>query len=432
MNAIGPPESQCPIAYRQLIQRLLTVNLAGGVKLGLQNVQRLQQLWQYPDRTFDSIHVAGTNGKGSVCIKIAHALENAGYRVGLYTSPHLSCFRERIRVNGEMIAEEAVEAILPDLFQTIREAQIPATFFEITTLLAFLHFARQNVDIAVLETGLGGRLDATNVVNPCLTIITSISLDHTEILGSTCEEIAHEKGGIIKEKVPVIIGPHVPLDPIKTIADQKKSRWLQVTPASHLYEVENQSIARAALHELASRFDIAPEAIEKGLAARQPCRFEILEGAPLIILDVAHNPDGILHLFQSCAHHFPGRSLRLLCGLSKSKDIKECLKCTVCYGSHFHLVEASNGRGASIEKLHEQLLELSMPDGRISLHRSIAEGVQIARKEAFTHNQILVVFGTFFIMGEVRRALGYQDPSDDFDLNERSLEKSCQDKQAGL
>ena len=183
------------MAYLDLIQHLLTVNLEAGIKLGLQNVERLQEILHYPDRSFTSIHVAGTNGKGSVCIKVARALEKAGYRTGLYTSPHISSFRERIRINGKMITEEAVESILPPLFKVIEEAGIPATFFEITTFLAFLYFAREKVDFAVLETGLGGRLDATNIVSPCLSVITSISLDHTEILGGSCEEIAHEKGG---------------------------------------------------------------------------------------------------------------------------------------------------------------------------------------------------------------------------------------------
>lgn len=411
------------MAYSELIQQLLNINIASGVKLGLQNVQRLQRLLDFPDRSFASIHVAGTNGKGSVCIKIATALEKAGYKVGLFTSPHLSSFRERIRINGEMIPEKAVEAILPNLFMMIKKAGIPATFFEITTFLAFLYFAQENIDFAVLETGLGGRLDATNVVTPCLSIITSISLDHTEILGLTCEEIAREKGGIIKEGIPVIIGPRVPLAPIKAIADQKMSPCWQIEQTSPLFENENNSIAQAALEYLASLFDLSPEAIAQGLAAKQPCRLEILAGPPLIALDVAHNPDGICHLFQALQHQFPGKRLRLLFGLSKSKDLQGCLQHIVPQGTHFHLVEATNGRGASIELLNDHLHAFSIDPKRISLHASIAAAVQTARKEAFHQGELLVIFGSFFIMGEVRRALNYCEPFDAIDINERNVEK---------
>lgn len=411
------------MAYLDLIQQLLDVNIEGGLKLGLQNAQQLQQVLQFPDRSFTSIHVAGTNGKGSVCIKVARALEKAGYRVGLYTSPHISSFRERIRINGKMITEESIESILPPLFKVIEEAGIPATFFEITTFLAFLYFAQEKVDFAVLETGLGGRLDATNIVNPCLSIITSISLDHTEFLGGSCEEIAHEKGGIIKEGVPVIIGPRVPFAPIKAIADEKKSACLQINHTTPLYEKENNSIAKAALDYLGSLYSLPPAAIEKGLEAKQPCRLEILEGAPLIILDVAHNPDGIFHLFESINRRFPGKALRLLFALSKSKDLPGCLKEMIPYGSHYHIVEAPNGRSASKEDLSNRLQTFSVNPSSLSLHDSITAGVQIAREEALKKGQILVIFGTFFIMGQVRHALDFNEPFDPFDMNERNSGK---------
>ena len=420
------------MTYLELIQQLLKINVESGVKLGLQNVQRLQQLLAFPDRSFASIHVAGTNGKGSVCIKIAHALEKAGYKVGLFTSPHLSSFRERIRINDQMIPEAAVESLLPSLLQIVNKADIPATFFEITTFLAFLYFARENIDIAVLETGLGGRLDATNVVHPCLSVITSISLDHTEILGPTREEIAKEKGGIIKEGVPVIIGPRVPLAPIQALADQKISPCMQVREESPLYEMENRAIAKASLDYLASIYTLTLPAIEQGLAAKQPCRLEILEGPPLIVLDVAHNPDGICHLFQAIQHQFPSKPLRLLFGLSKSKDLCGCLQSIVPHGSHYHLVEAPNGRGAALELLNQHLQAFSIQPADISLHDSIVAGVQTACAEALTKGELLVIFGSFFIMGEVRRALNYHEPYDAVDINERAMEKSCQDKKSGI
>lgn len=410
-------------SYSQLIQKLFHVNLFGGMKLGLQNAEHLQQLLHFPDRTFKTIHVAGTNGKGSVSTKIAHAFEQAGYRVGLYTSPHISSFRERIRVNGIMISEEAIESLLTYLFHLSEKEQISATFFEFTTFLAFLYFAHERVDIAVLETGLGGRLDATNVVHPCLSIITSISLDHIDILGPTRESIAYEKGGIIKEKVPVIIGPNVPFDIIQSIAQKKQSPCMQVSCHSHLFEEENRLIAHAALQYLASSFQLTPHAIEKGLEGRQPCRFEIVPGDSPIILDVAHNPDGIQHLFHMLDHYYSNQPFRFLFGLSKNKDLKSCLQLIAAYGKLFHLVEASNGRGAPTKHLYDQLRELGIHSSHIFLHDSILAGVNQAREEALKQGEVLVICGSFFIMSQVRQALGFMEPCDHIDLNERHNKK---------
>lgn len=406
------------MSYYKLIQRLFNLNTFGGIKLGLQNVLKLQQLLNHPDHHFHSIHVAGTNGKGSVTTKIAYAFEQAGYRVGLYTSPHLSCFRERIRINGQMISEKDVEILLSFLFELVDQAQIPTTFFELTTCLAFLHFAQEKVDIAVLETGLGGRLDATNVVTPCLSVITSISLDHTEILGNTTEEIAKEKGGIIKEKVPVMIGPHVPLDPIQEIAKEKGSPCIQVKQTSLIFEEQNRLIACQALNYLASDFKLSSYSIEKGLEGKQACRFEIIQGSPLIILDVAHNPDGLRHLFQSIKYYYPKTPLRLLFGLSKNKDIPNCLRLIANEGQCFHLVEATNGRGTSIHVLYSHLQTLSIDRSRLFIHESISNGVKIAQEEACQQKQILVICGSFFIMGEARQALGFNEPQDCIHLNE--------------
>jgi dihydrofolate synthase / folylpolyglutamate synthase len=407
------------MSYSDLIAKLFNVNLFGGMKLGLQNVQRLQQLFQFPDRSFQVIHVAGTNGKGSVATKIALAFKHAGYRAGLYTSPHISCFRERIRINGTMIPEEAVESLLSILFEVVEIEQIPATFFELTTVLAFLYFAREQVDIAVLETGLGGRLDATNVVLPCLSIITSISLDHTDVLGNTREAIACEKGGIIKKNTPVIIGPHVPLELIQAIAMQHQSPCMQVQHTSPLFEEENRHIASAALESLANRFSLSPHAIEKGLGGKQPCRFEIFDGSPPILLDVAHNPDGLQHLFQMVKHYYAAQPLRILFGLSKNKDLKGCLKIIGEHGNGFHLVEAYNGRGASTNDLYKHLCDLGIEAKQVTTHESIGAALCQAQQEAYRRKEILVVCGSFFIMSEIRRTLGCNEPRDVNDLNER-------------
>ncbi len=162
------------------------------MKLNLEIPLLLSELFDFPERSFPTIHVAGTNGKGSVVTKISKALELSGLKVGRYTSPHLISFRERIQVNGEWISEEFISRRMKLIFQKVDQKKIPATFFELTTLLAFDYFREMKVDVAVIETGLGGRLDATNIIQPILTVITSISLDHAQILGSTLEEIAVE------------------------------------------------------------------------------------------------------------------------------------------------------------------------------------------------------------------------------------------------
>lgn len=407
------------MSYTEMIHRLFNLNLFGGMKLGLQNVQRLQQLVDFPDRSFASIHIAGTNGKGSVATKIACAFQHAGYRVGLYTSPHLSCFRERIRLDGQMIPEEAVASLLKMLFELTAKEEIPATFFEVTTFLALLYFAQEKADVVVLETGLGGRLDATNVVHPCLSVITSISLDHTDLLGTTREAITREKAGIIKTKTPVVIGPHVPIEPIQEAAQSCQSQVIQIEKTPSFFEEENQEIARTALKLLETSFSIPQEAISQGLKGKQPCRFEILEGTPVIILDVAHNPDGFIHLFQAIQQHYPGKALRLLFGLSKNKDIHGCLQLIAQYGQHFHLVEAPNGRGVPLEELAKLLQPLVKQPSPIFKHPSIVEGISLAREEAKQRQEILVICGSFFIMGQARQALGFKEPQDFIDLNER-------------
>jgi dihydrofolate synthase/folylpolyglutamate synthase len=199
--------------YEKWVRRLYATNMFHPVKLGLDNMKRLHELLGNPMDNADRvvIHVAGTNGKGSVCLKIANTLQQqSGNIVGLFCSPHVSSFRERMQVNGEMITEDEVVELLPEIYGLCIKYDIPATFFEITTALAFSFYARRNANVVVLETGLGGRLDATNVIqNPAISIITSIGLEHQRILGDTIELIAREKAGIIKPNVPVLVGPGV-------------------------------------------------------------------------------------------------------------------------------------------------------------------------------------------------------------------------------
>lgn len=400
--------------YHDALLRLLNVSLHGGMKPGLTNSLKLNDLHHNPIDTFATIHVAGSNGKGSVCAKIAKAFELQGLKVGLYTSPHIASWRERISINGTMISEHDVTKHLDKLFSLIETHEIPATFFEISTSLAFLYFAEQNIDIAIIETGLGGRFDATNIITPILSVITSISLDHTEILGDTIDAIAYEKAGIIKQNVPVVIGSRVPKHIIGEVAYQQNSQCYVVDEPYANYLEENNAIARKALTVLQTPAAI----IEKALEALPPCRLEYLPHQN-VILDVAHNTDGLNQLFTAIKQRFPNKKLRCVTGLSKNKDLHECLKIIDKNASHIHLVIATNGRGAPCETLYNILESLGRNIETTTIEPTICEAVQNSIDQASIHHDLTVICGTFFIMHEARMSLGIHEPADPMDLNER-------------
>jgi dihydrofolate synthase/folylpolyglutamate synthase len=238
--------------------------------------------------------------------------------VGLYTSPHIATFRERIRINGEMIAEETAEEILAEVYAP------HLSFFDVLTALAFVHFAREKVDYGVIEVGLGGRLDATNVIEPILAIITSIGYDHTTLLGNTLEEIAREKGGIAKPGVPLIVGASAaPFFP----------QAIRVETES-CYELENRSIARRALTEL-NLFS------EQGLEITPPCRFQQVGD---LIFDVAHNPPAFVRLAEALQLHYPNRKFPFYLAFSSDKDWKACVDIIRPYATEIAFISSPNRR----------------------------------------------------------------------------------------
>jgi dihydrofolate synthase/folylpolyglutamate synthase len=269
-----------------------------------------------PHRQFRSIHVAGTNGKGSVTTKIAAVLQSFGLKVGLYTSPHIVSYCERIRINQEMIPEAVAEEILPQVYDP------NLSFFDVLTSLAFVYFAREKVDYAVIEVGLGGRLDATNVITPILTVITSIGLDHTALLGETLEEIAREKGGVVKPGVPLIVGATAaPFFPNAIHVEQLP-----------FYELENRAIAKRALLELGID-------AEEGLELRPPCRFEKVGD---LILDVAHNPPAFERLVQALDYHYPGKKFPFYLAFSEEKDWEACVEIVRPYATEVTFLKGSH------------------------------------------------------------------------------------------
>lgn len=354
----------------------------------------IDRILGFPTIAYPTIHVAGSNGKGSVALKIAKALELCGYRVGLYTSPHLFTFRERVAINGELISEEDFESGLEKLFAL----KLEATFFDLMTFLAFDYFRTKAVDVAVIETGLGGRYDATNVVRPILSVITSISLEHAHVLGKEIELIAAEKAGIIKENVPIVIGPKARCRSIHEKAKEMHSPVFASNKISYFYDEENSAVAELALEQLHSHFTLERGAIAEGLAARPPCRFE-QQGH--VIFDVAHNPEAIFCLLQGLHTFFPEGKFRFLVGFSKDKDYARCLELIAQVATQIHLVEAPSSRAAAVEELAS-----SVENSQLCVtHASIQQGVEQAYAEALAKDEILVICGSFYIMAEARSCL---------------------------
>jgi len=412
--------------YKDVIETLFNINRVGGMKQGMDNITELDVLCGRPRLKYKSVHIAGTNGKGSVATKIAKTLEYSGYRVGLFTSPHISSFRERIRVNGDMISKEAVIAGVKKILHVADENYIPATYFEVTTMLALWYFAEQKVDFAIIETGLGGRFDATNILNPLLTVITSISLDHTHILGSKLEEIAREKAGIIKKSIPVVVGPKAYPDIMKEIAMWRRSVFVEVKCRTLHVDEENTAIATTALKLINRRFPIKEEALNKGVNTKLPCRLEIFSREDLeienkpesVVFDAAHNPEGFQRLFASLADLFPEKKLRVVIGLSQLKDYKGCFAKVVKNTHKIHLVKARGDRGENLHILKDHLEKrgVTAESAIQSIPRTLDKALSLANE----NDEILVICGSFFIMGEAKKHLQlHVEEADILDLNDK-------------
>mmetsp|Transcript_37519 Transcript_37519/g.57199 ORF Transcript_37519/g.57199 Transcript_37519/m.57199 type:complete len:506 (+) Transcript_37519:42-1559(+) len=467
-------EIYTPTPYDLLVRKLYTVNLFHPVKMGLKSIEQLHKALGNPmdDPNITIIHVAGTNGKGSVSLKIAKSLELAGHKVGLFVSPHVASFRERMQINSQIMSEEDVISRLSRVFAVMEEHDIPATFFEVTSALAFLHFAESKVDVVVLETGLGGRLDATNIVkSPSISIITSIGLEHTQILGDTVELIAKEKGGIIKPGRPVLVGPNVPHEVLRQCAEEKAAsgyytvedilgidevmgagkKFMVGSKVLHDYDKENARIAKAALLILQrqqqngettndnisfQRRHIGPittEQIEEGTSHRPPCRFEEFSvknpqggedgnNSITVILDVAHNPPAMEHLVAKLGATHPTKAKRFVVGFSSDKDLAKCSQLLLSIApdpSNLHVVEASNPRAAKLEAILKA--EPRLRDSNFDQKdRSITAQVKYALELTAEKDEVLVVCGSVFLMAEARKALGYDEPRDSDCISEMS------------
>ncbi|MDF2189218.1 folylpolyglutamate synthase/dihydrofolate synthase family protein [Paraflavitalea sp. CAU 1676] len=407
---------------------------AAAYKKDLTNTIQLCDLIGNPQRRFKTIHIAGTNGKGSTSHMLAAILQKAGYKTGLYTSPHLRDFRERFRIDGAMIEE----SFIVDFTKRIQPAidSIEPSFFEITVAMAFDYFEKNNVDIAVIETGLGGRLDSTNIITPELSIITNIGWDHMNLLGDTLEKIAFEKAGIIKPGIPVVVGEtaaetravfqqvaaekNAPLyfaDQLRYAADWKMDHHhlkVQVTRNGHderlpyrldlagFYQTKNLVTVLEAVHQLQQRgFTLPAATVQDALHQVKPLtglhgRWDIIQQHPFVVLDVGHNEDGMRQIVSQIelTEH---EHLHIVIGMVKDKEIEKVLQ-QLPKEANYYFTKAHIPRALPEDELATQaaahdLQGLSYAD----VNTALKAALQKAQK-----NDLIVVCGSVFVVGEVK------------------------------
>lgn len=378
-------------------------------KEGLANTFALDEYFGHPHTQFKTIHVGGTNGKGSTSHSLASVLQSAGYKVGLFTSPHLKDFRERIRINGEMISEEYVVDFV-EQHKSFFEPLYPS-FFELTTAMAFKYFADEQVDVAVIEVGLGGRLDCTNIITPVLSIITNISFDHVNLLGNTLEKIASEKAGIIKHGVPVVIGETT--SETRTVFETKaKEVGTQIVFAEEKeipeipfelggdYQQKNLRTILTALSILRSSFNISEQNISYGLS--NVCeqtglmgRWQTLKEFPKTVCDVGHNVGGFEYIVKQLTRQ-QYKTLRIVIGMVNDKDINGVLA-LLPKDAKYYFTKAKVARALQPEELQEKAKEYGLNG---NCYPSVTEAYEAAVKEAST-DDFIFIGGSCFVVAEV-------------------------------
>lgn len=363
-----------------------------------------------PQNAFKSIHVGGTNGKGSVSHYLSAAYQSAGYKVGLYTSPHLKNFTERIRLNGIQIPRDYVVEFVETHFDLINSIQ--PSFFELTVVMAFDYFRRSEVDIAIIEVGLGGRWDSTNVINPEISVITNISLDHTSILGNTIEEIAFEKAGIIKPNTPIIIGERQ-VDSDKVFLDQARKMNAPISFASDTdckvdlkfktyYDFLNQRTASSVISILnkGGLFDVSVDQIELGFQQMLKLtglrgRWDVLSNDPFIVCDTGHNYDGVLQLVEEIKK-LQVEEIHIIWGMVAEKDVLSVLK-LLPKKAHYYFCGTSNPRTVSGT-------EISRMAQTVDLIGDSFDNVELAlfsAQEKAKRNDLIFIGGSNFVVAEI-------------------------------
>lgn len=426
------------MSYRETISYLFGLQ-KHGIKLGLANSRSLMEGMGDPERSFPSIHIAGTNGKGSTAAFLAAVLRQADYRVGLYTSPHLIDFTERIRINGVPVTEAKVVELAGRVMDAAHRlvaqdgSTILPTFFEVTTTMAFTCFAEERVDIAVIEAGMGGRLDSTNVITPAVSVITNIDVEHTEFLGATVAEIAVEKAGIIKPGVPVVTGAGHP-DALSVIEQQAvlngsplyrmprdfgsertEAGAVQrfdyrgiggtyeglVVPMRGRHQVANACLAVAALECIARRgFPVPESALRSGLAAASwEGRLEQVGTRPDMYLDGAHNPSAARVLAEALADLKKARrKLFLVLGVLQDKDLSGIIGPLAPLADRIIVTQPNYSRAANADAL---AAAVRRTHHAVTAAKTVRDAVALAQHEA-GEDDLIVVTGSLFTVGDAR------------------------------
>jgi len=400
-----------------------------GIKLGLERIEHICEKLGYPQKNYKIIHVGGTNGKGSVCKFLESILRHSGYNVGIYLSPHLQRFSERIVVNNKEISESEIVSLVENIKPIVEEMkENPPTYFEIVTAMAFQYFKEKNVEFAVVEVGLGGRYDATNIVDPIATIITNVTLEHQNILGKKVEEIAFQKAGIIKNNVPLTTAASgKALNVIKKVALEKNSpvtiiddnfwektqgdvdwqeflikgdlkEYIVKTSLAGKHQGENVSLALATIEKLQMNgVYVTDEGITNGVEKTTHAgRMEIAGFEPMILLDGAHNVAGINCLKNTLKEDFVYGKLILVLGILSDKNVKEMLKIITPLADVIVTTKSHNERASDPHKLKEMIKEKEAV-----IKDEIPDAIDYAKKIA-KKNDLICITGSLFTVGEAR------------------------------
>lgn len=423
----------------------------------LDRMRDLLEVLGNPHQQVKMVHVAGTVGKGSTCTMIANMLQGSGYTVGLYTSPHVTDIRERIAINGESIGRTDFTELAKDIAVAVASVDFEPTFFELITAMAFKHFAEQAVDIAVIEVGLGGRLDSTNVITPEVTVVTSIDFDHMQLLGRTLDKIAREKAGIFKKGVPAITCEQHPdaEKTLKEVADKvgaplrvvnkdiefsvrfgstdelgPHTRVCLITQTSqfmHLpvpmpgeHQAINCALALAAIDVLkGSGFNFPEVQMLEGLAkTKLPGRMELIWDQPRIMVDGAHNPASIAALMRCVGAHIPYDSMVCVFGCCEDKDIPAMLEKVALGGDKVIFTRAKgNPRAVDPDELQREFIERS---GKMSqVARTLPEALDLASR-AVGRDDLICVTGSFYLVGDAKKYLSEVDKKQNAAQNDKA------------
>ena len=380
-------------SYDEIVKQL-TSSGRFRISLGLERIEKILEIIGNPQDKLDCIHVAGTNGKGSVCSIIASILKESGKKTGLYTSPHIFKYNERIQINGNPICDEDFVRYISEIIKISQENNIDLTEFEILTAAMFKYFYDENVDIVVLETGLGGRYDATNVIkkNIC-SIITHLDLDHTERLGDTKDKIAYEKAGIMKKNCPCII--YEGYEVYRDYAEENDVPLIMITPnyqntklsLKGVFQQENLSLAQSCIETFFP--EITKETIENGLEkVKHPCRFQYIKEKNMII-DGAHNPNGIEALKQSLDYYYPNTKKRFIFGCLKNKDYKKMIKTLFEKEDEVYFYKFDHKDSCSYEELKKEFPDAKKFDLSVDLNTE----------------KLNIICGSFYMLSDLLKKL---------------------------